>query len=106
MTGTTLTQGPRVAGPALRRRNFQRDGYRCRVCVRRFGPDRLTADHIIPYSLGGSTVEGNLQTLCRRCNGRKSSKVGWEELPPRERRRRSWFRRGRKLPTRPLVYRS
>ena len=35
----------------------------------------LHIDHIIPVSKGGKTVESNLQVLCSKCNGRKSSKL-------------------------------
>ncbi|HHU54525.1 MAG TPA: HNH endonuclease [Mollicutes bacterium] len=32
-------------------------------------------DHIKPVSKGGKTQEGNLQTLCERCNLGKSNKL-------------------------------
>jgi len=32
-----------------------------------FPPDRLTADHVIPVSLGGP-MNGPLEVLCNRCN--------------------------------------
>lgn len=51
---------------------FQRDGFACKHC----GTDRdLSIDHIFPFSLGGTDDPDNLQTLCRRCNLRKSASV-------------------------------
>lgn len=35
--------------------------------------DDLTADHILPLTLGGTDVETNLGVLCRSCNGRKGA---------------------------------
>ena len=35
----------------------------------------LEIDHIIPVSKGGCTVENNLQTLCWKCNRKKSDKI-------------------------------
>jgi 5-methylcytosine-specific restriction endonuclease McrA len=36
------------------------------------------ADHKIPWSEGGRTVEENCQILCKKCNQHKSNKI-WEE---------------------------
>ena len=52
----------------LRFRILERDR-RCLACGKT--PEdgiRLHIDHIKPFSLGGRTVESNLQTLCERCN--------------------------------------
>ena len=35
----------------------------------------LTCDHIIPKSKGGLNVDENTQTLCRKCNIHKGSKI-------------------------------
>jgi len=35
---------------------------------------RLHVDHVTPFSLGGRTVEGNLQTLCGDCNVGKGNR--------------------------------
>jgi 5-methylcytosine-specific restriction endonuclease McrA len=47
-------------------------GVICPGCGSRFGTRaelrRLHADHIVPYSLGGSTTWANLQILCADCN--------------------------------------
>ena len=34
----------------------------------------LHIDHIVPVSLGGRTVQENLQTLCQSCNLGKSNR--------------------------------
>jgi DNA-directed RNA polymerase subunit RPC12/RpoP len=53
---------------AVRQRVYERDGYRCVLCGRR---DRLTLDHIVFYSRGGTDDEGNLRTACHDCNSRR-----------------------------------
>lgn len=53
--------------PHVRLKIFERDGWACVHC----GQSRrhlLTIDHIVPASRGGTAVQENLQTLCRRCN--------------------------------------
>jgi len=35
----------------------------------------MTADHIIPKSLGGPTTLDNLQCMCRKCNNKKGNKL-------------------------------
>jgi hypothetical protein len=50
---------------------FERDGFACKACGSHL---RLTIDHIIPQSLGGSDDASNLETLCRGCNSRKGNK--------------------------------
>lgn len=57
---------------AIRFAVYARDGWRCLHCG---SGERLTLDHIYPYSLGGSDAIENLQTLCRPCNSRKGAKV-------------------------------
>lgn len=50
---------------------IERDNYRCRACGRSPATERgvkLHIDHIIPWSKGGETSPGNLQTLCGDCN--------------------------------------
>lgn len=40
----------------------------------------LVADHVLPVAAGGLSVPGNVQVLCRRCNGRKGDRVVREQL--------------------------
>jgi 5-methylcytosine-specific restriction protein A len=43
----------------------------CHYCRRRFAPDELTMDHIVPLSRGGKSNKGNVVPSCRECNYKK-----------------------------------
>ena len=45
---------------------YRRDDFRCRYCAFE-GP--LTVDHLITWESGGPSIEENLLTACRNCNG-------------------------------------
>lgn len=47
-------------------------GGRCLACD---ATDNLTADHVIPLTLGGSNHITNIQPLCMVCNSKKGVKV-------------------------------
>jgi 5-methylcytosine-specific restriction enzyme A len=53
---------------------FRRDSYTCRHCGSEGNVRTLEADHVIPFSWGGTDDPGNLQTLCLRCNRRKGGR--------------------------------
>lgn len=56
----------------------ERDKYTCCSCGNSTNIEPnllLEIDHIIPVSKGGTTEEGNLQTLCWKCNRSKSDKI-------------------------------
>lgn len=50
-------------------------GNRCVYCLK---PDKLTIDHKIPLSRGGSNQLANIVPACRFCNNSKNSKTAKE----------------------------
>jgi 5-methylcytosine-specific restriction endonuclease McrA len=55
----------------LRLKVLQRDNFKCVYCGASPATDpniQLHIDHIVPFSTGGKTELGNLQTLCQNCN--------------------------------------
>lgn len=57
-----------ISSLELRIMIFGRDGNACRKCGKK---TKLSVDHIVPVSKGGSNEIENLQTLCSRCNSAK-----------------------------------
>lgn len=45
---------------------------KCVICGNK---DKLTKDHIIPLSKGGSDYIQNIQPMCRSCNSKKNNKI-------------------------------
>ncbi len=43
----------------------------CRYCGKKFPPEELTLDHIVPVARGGRSTRGNLAPCCRACNQAK-----------------------------------
>jgi len=57
---------------SVRHAIYARDGYACVHCG---SGERLSIDHIIPWSKGGAHHSGNFQTLCMPCNMSKGARV-------------------------------
>jgi len=56
-----------------RRALFARDGWRCAYCGTSGG--RLTLDHVVPRSRGGTSIWENVVTSCAPCNLRKGNRL-------------------------------
>jgi len=57
-----------------KREAFERQKGVCVKCNLTFGIKEMEADHIKPWSKGGTTTPDNCQLLCKKCNGTKSNK--------------------------------
>lgn len=65
---THQKQGRKKIPGHVRTEVYERDLYRCVQCGTHL---KLTLDHIVPWSKGGTDTPDNLQTLCQPCNSRK-----------------------------------
>lgn len=53
---------------------YIRDGLECAYCGSNIEDTKLTLDHLIPYSMGGSNDQTNLVTCCHRCNSSRGTR--------------------------------
>jgi 5-methylcytosine-specific restriction endonuclease McrA len=68
-------QGMNWIRPVKRLAIYGRDGFACVWCgVTIEDGTRLTLDHCVPYSNGGSNHETNLVTSCLRCNSSRGTR--------------------------------
>lgn len=68
---------PRISfPPEVRKYVFDRNNYQCQSCHKiDLTAKTLQVDHIIPLAQGGTNDFSNLQTLCAKCNRKKSAKI-------------------------------
>lgn len=54
---------------------------RCYYCGKKFKPQELTMDHIVPIIRGGKSRKGNVVPACKECNKKKKYMLPleWEE---------------------------
>ena len=82
---------PSHEAPFTRRNLFLRDDFTCQYCGVRASGERLSVDHILPRSRGGSTSWENCVLACVSCNARKADRTlkeaGLRLLRPPERPR-------------------
>jgi len=72
---TKKNQGMNWIQPAKRLAIYLRDGLACAYCGQALEDGcRLTLDHLIPHSLGGSNDAGNLVTACLLCNSSRGAR--------------------------------
>ena len=57
-----------------RRNVYRRDGNSCQYCGKKFKPEDLNLDHVIPVSRGGKNSWCNVVCSCVPCNLRKGDK--------------------------------
>ncbi len=69
---------PRNTVKFNRRNVFLRDEHRCQYCGRRFSVQRLSIDHVMPSSRGGTDTWENVVCACLTCNVRKGGRTPFE----------------------------
>lgn len=68
----TVARNPGSFTLSDRKKLFSMYGHKYLACG---STEQLTADHVIPVSLGGSNDLSNRQLLCRSCNSKKDTRT-------------------------------
>ncbi len=69
-------QGMNWIRPVKRLAIYLRDGMACAYCNNGIEEGaKLTLDHVVPYSKGGSNKETNLVTCCHQCNSSRGNRA-------------------------------
>jgi hypothetical protein len=58
-----------------RKEIVKRDESCCQYCGEKLSPSKITIDHVIPKSHGGTTSFTNCVVACYPCNGKKANKT-------------------------------
>ncbi len=43
----------------------------CYYCKKKYGPDDITMDHVVPMLRGGKSTRSNIVPCCKECNNKK-----------------------------------
>jgi len=63
----------RAFTPKMARAAYEKQKGICPKCGNKFEFAKMQADHIVPWSKGGKTIQDNCQMLCATCNREKSN---------------------------------
>ncbi|MGL5583739.1 MAG: HNH endonuclease family protein [Cetobacterium sp.] len=74
LTGEEKYLSIRAFQPSVKTRVYAKQGGICVRCSSHFPEKEMEADHITPWSEGGTSVESNCQMLCKKCNRSKGAK--------------------------------
>lgn len=75
LTGDRKHLSLRDFSPETKQSIYEKQEGKCAWCGEEIPLSTAQADHILPWSKGGSTVSGNCQILCKRCNLLKSDSI-------------------------------
>ena len=73
LTGDERSLNIRAFTPSMSRAAYERQNGICSKCGKHFLFEEMEADHITPWSKGGTTSVNNCQMLCKKCNRIKSN---------------------------------
>lgn len=69
--GESIEAKRKTINEQTRDRVLKKYKHKCKECG---STEKLEIDHIIPFSIGGTTEKSNLQVLCKVCNIKKRNK--------------------------------
>ena len=74
LTGEEKNLSIRAFTLGMRHKVYAKQDHLCKKCNKEVPIEKMEADHIDPWSIGGKTNEDNCQMLCQECNRRKTNK--------------------------------
>lgn len=75
LSGDQKTLNLRTFDDKIKQKVYEKQNGKCNECGDSFELEQMHADHILPWSKGGKTVEENCQMLCVKCNLSKSNTI-------------------------------
>ncbi len=66
---------PSLALKLTRKNVYKRDNYTCQYCGKKYPPEYLNIDHVLPRHRGGRTTWENVVCSCIWCNFKKGGKT-------------------------------